>query len=71
MGDDLLVLTWGDDDGDPSSVTAAGEVWKLSGVKTADDPADVTRTKIAEGLQGADGHQGRRRRRSTSPRSTS
>ena len=25
MGDDLLVLTWGDDDGDPSSVTAAGE----------------------------------------------
>ena len=29
MGDDLLVLTWGDDDGDPSSVTAAGEVWKL------------------------------------------
>ena len=30
MGDDLLVLTWGDDDGDPSSVTAAGEIWKLS-----------------------------------------
>ena len=38
MGDDLLVLTWGDDDGDPSSVTAAGEVWKLTGVKTADQP---------------------------------
>ena len=51
MGDDLLVLTWGDDDGDPSSVTAAGEVWKLSGVKDADDPADVTRTKIAEELR--------------------
>ena len=51
MGEDLLVLTWGDDDGDPSSVTAAGEVWKLSGVKTADDAADVTRTKIAEGLR--------------------
>jgi len=51
MGDDLLVLTWGDDDGDPSSVTAAGEVWKLSGVKDADDPADVTPTKIAEGLR--------------------
>ena len=44
MGDDLLVLTWGDDDGDPSSVTAAGEVWRLSGVKDADDPADVTPT---------------------------
>ena len=42
MGDDLLVLTWGDDDGDPSSVTAAGEVWRLTGVKDADDPADVT-----------------------------
>jgi PKD repeat protein len=51
MGDDLLVLTWGDDDGDPSSVTAAGEVWRLSGVKSADDPADVTPTKIAEGLR--------------------
>ena len=51
MGDDLLVLTWGDDDGDPSSVTAAGEVWKLSGVKNADDPADVTPTKVAEGLR--------------------
>ena len=51
MGDDLLVLTWGDDDGDPSSVTAAGEVWKLTGVKDADDPADVTPTKIAEGLR--------------------
>ena len=51
MGDDLLVLTWGDDDGDPSSVTAAGEVWKLTGVKDADDPADVTRTKLAEGLR--------------------
>ena len=51
MGDDLLVLTWGDDDGDPSSVTAAGEIWKLSGVKDADDPADVTRTRIAESLR--------------------
>ena len=51
MGDDLLVLTWGDDDGDPSSVTAAGEVWRLSGVKDADDPADVTPTKIAEDLR--------------------
>ncbi len=51
MGDDLLVLTWGDDDGDPNTVTAAGEVWKLSGVKGADDPADVTPTKIAEGLR--------------------
>ena len=51
MGDDLLVLTWGDDDGDPSSVTAAGEVWKLSGVKDADDPTDVTRTLIAEDLR--------------------
>jgi hypothetical protein len=51
MGDDLLVLTWGDDDGDPSSVTAAGEVWTLSGVKDADDPADVTPTRIAEGLR--------------------
>ncbi len=51
MGDDLLVLTWGDDDGDPSSVTAAGEVWKLTGVKNADDPTDVTRTRIAEGLR--------------------
>ena len=38
MGDDLLVLTWGDDDGDPSSVTAAGEVWKLTGVKTPPTP---------------------------------
>ena len=51
MGDDLLVLTWGDDDGDPTSVTAAGEVWRLTGVKDADDPADVTPTKIAEGLR--------------------
>jgi regulation of enolase protein 1 (concanavalin A-like superfamily) len=51
MGDDLLVLTWGDDDGDPSSVTAAGEVWKLVGVKDADEPADVTPTMIAEGLR--------------------
>ena len=51
MGDDLLVLTWGDDDGDPSSVTAAGEVWKLTGVKTATSPATVTRTKLAEGLK--------------------
>jgi hypothetical protein len=51
MGDDLLVLTWGDDDGDPSSVTAAGEVWKLSGVKTARDPAGVTPTKIASDLR--------------------
>jgi PKD repeat protein len=51
MGDDLLVLTWGDDDGDPSSVTAAGEVWRLSGVKDADDPADVTPTKIAAELR--------------------
>ena len=51
MGDDLLVLTWGDDDGDPTSVTAAGEVWRLSGVKDADDPADVTPTKIAADLR--------------------
>ena len=51
MGDDLLVLTWGDDDGDPSSVTAAGEIWKLSGVKDADDPADVTPTQIAAELR--------------------
>ena len=51
MGDDLLVLTWGDDDGDPTSVTAAGEVWRLSGVKDADDPADVTPTMIAENLR--------------------
>ena len=51
MGDDLLVLTWGDDDGDPSSVTAAGEVWRLTGVKDADDPADVTPTMIAEDLR--------------------
>ncbi len=51
MGDDLLVLTWGDDDGDPSSVTAAGEVWRLQGVKGADDPADVTPTKIAGELK--------------------
>ena len=51
MGDDLLVLTWGDDDGDPSSVTAAGEVWKLTGVKTATNPSTVTRTKLAEGLK--------------------
>ena len=51
MGDDLLVLTWGDDDGDPSSVTAAGEVWRLTGVKEADDPTDVTPTKVAEGLR--------------------
>ena len=51
MGDDLLVLTWGDDDGDPSSVTAAGEVWKLTGVKTATNPSTVTRIKLAEGLK--------------------
>ena len=51
MGDDLLVLTWGDDDGDPSSVTAAGEIWRLSGVKDADGPEDVTRTRIAERLR--------------------
>ncbi len=51
MGDDLLVLTWGDDDGDPSSVTAAGEVWKLTGVKDATSPAAVTPTRIAEGLR--------------------
>jgi hypothetical protein len=51
MGDDLLLLTWGDDDGDPSSVTAAGEVWKLTGVKTATNPSTVTRTKLAEGLK--------------------
>ncbi len=62
MGDDLLVLTWGDDDGDPSSVTAAGEVWKLSGVKTADDPGDVTPHADRRGPARADGHQGRRRR---------
>ncbi|MBE2317473.1 DUF1080 domain-containing protein [Solirubrobacter sp. CPCC 204708] len=51
MGDDLLVLTWGDDDGDPTSITEAGEIWKLSGVKTAANPSTVTRTKIAEGLR--------------------
>ncbi|MDA0169424.1 DUF1080 domain-containing protein [Solirubrobacter taibaiensis] len=51
MGDDLLVLTWGDDDGDPSSVTAAGEVWKLTGAKTATNPSTITRTKLAEGLK--------------------
>ena len=51
MGDDLLVLTWGDDDGDPSSVTAAGEVWKLTGVKDATGPTGVTPTKVAEGLR--------------------
>ena len=50
MGDDLLVLTWGDDDGSPST-TAAGEVWRLTGVKDADEPADVTHTKIAQGLR--------------------
>ena len=38
LPDGRLVLTWGDDDGDPSSVTAAGEVWRLTGVKDADDP---------------------------------
>src|SRR3712207_86763 len=51
MGNDLLVLTWGDDDGDPASVTEAGEVWKLSGVKTATDPSTITRVKLAEGLK--------------------
>ena len=50
-GDDLLVLTWGDDDGDPSSVTEAGEVWRLSGVKEANGPEDVTATQIADGLR--------------------
>jgi hypothetical protein len=51
MGDDLLVLTWGDDDGDPNTTTAAGEVWKLSGVKTATSPSGVTPTKLAQGLR--------------------
>ena len=51
MGDDLLVLTWGDDDGSPSTTTYAGEVWRLSGVKDADDPADVTHTRIAQNLR--------------------
>jgi len=51
MGDDLLVMTWGDDDGDPSSVTEDGEVFKVSGVKTATDPSAVTYTRIAEKLR--------------------
>ncbi|MDA0180355.1 DUF1080 domain-containing protein [Solirubrobacter phytolaccae] len=51
MGDDLLVLTWGDEDGSPSTMTAAGEVWKLSGVKTATNPSTVTRVKLAENLK--------------------
>src|SRR5690606_40578179 len=28
MGDDLLVLTWGDEDGSPDTMTEAGEVWR-------------------------------------------
>jgi plastocyanin len=51
MGDDLLVLTWGDEDGSPDTTTEAGEVWRLSGVKEADDPSDVQPTLIAEGLK--------------------
>lgn len=51
MGDDLLVLTWGDDDGDPDTETEAGEVWRLTGVKEADEPSDVTPTLIAEELR--------------------
>jgi hypothetical protein len=51
MGDDLLVMTWGDDDGDPSSVTEDGEVFRVSGVKTATNPSGVTYTKIAEKLR--------------------
>ncbi|GAA5155560.1 hypothetical protein GCM10023340_41170 [Nocardioides marinquilinus] len=50
MGDDLLVLTWGGNNNDQGNV-ALGEVWRLSGVKDATGPADVTRTLIANGLK--------------------
>ncbi|WP_205471072.1 family 16 glycoside hydrolase [Nocardioides sp. SYSU D00038] len=50
MGDDLLVLTWGGNGNDQGNVSL-GELWRLSGVKTATSPAGVTRTKIADTLK--------------------
>lgn len=50
MGDDLLVLTWGGNGNDQGNVEL-GEVWRLEGVKDAQSPADVTRTRIADSLK--------------------
>ena len=61
MGDDLLVLTWGDDDGDPSSVTTAGEVWKLTRRQDRHQPRRRHAHQDRRGPARADGHQGRRR----------
>lgn len=49
-GDDLLVLTWGGN-GDNSGDVATGELYRLTGVKEATSPDDVTRTLVAEGLK--------------------
>lgn len=49
-GDDLLVLTWGGNGNDQGNVEL-GELHRLSGVKDAASPADVTRTRIASGLK--------------------
>ena len=50
MGDDLLVLAWGGNSNDQGNVEL-GEVWRLEGVKDAQSPADVTRTRIANSLK--------------------
>ncbi|MDP3891715.1 PA14 domain-containing protein, partial [Nocardioides sp.] len=50
MGDDLLVLTWGGNGNDQGNVSL-GDLWRLEGVKSAESPADVTRTRIADTLK--------------------
>ncbi|SEB54086.1 Carbohydrate binding module (family 6) [Nocardioides exalbidus] len=49
-GDDLLVLTWGGNGNDQGNVSL-GELHRLSGVRDAASPADVTRVRVAEGLK--------------------
>jgi hypothetical protein len=49
-GDDLLVLTWGGT-GSPTNQTSEGELWRLAGARTADSPADITRTKLYGGMR--------------------
>ena len=49
-GDDLLVLTWGGNGNDQGDVEL-GELYRLTGVKGADSPDDVTPTLVADGLK--------------------
>ncbi|MCD4532693.1 DUF1080 domain-containing protein [Nocardioides sp. cx-169] len=49
-GEDLLVLTWGGT-GDPVDQTSEGKLFRLTGVKTADGPEDVTATELVGELR--------------------